>query len=129
MNDQELSLPDGLRRIADVIGVELTLRLVDEHGGVAQHYLPKRPREHHAWARTIGFEAYSALCAALGGERIDIPRAAFRHLKKTAILELLDSGLSLREISRRVRCTERYVHMVAHAAHRGSDSRQVKLFS
>ena len=113
-----------LQELAEAIGVPAALRLAEVYGGQEGCYIPRKPRETHPWADAIGWEAFVALCAAFGGERIDIPRNAAAQSQKARILDLKRQGLPHRQIAARLSCTERYVRMVIHAG----DPRQASLF-
>lgn len=127
--------PDGLRRIADVIGPELALRLAEHDGGLDKVYVPRSPRANHPWMELLGEQALAKLARALGGDRIDIPRGTHIALKKRRIIDLAASGISHRQIAREVRVGERYVRRVLAAGDvpvvkRGKpeDPRQLKMF-
>lgn len=122
--------PDSLIALADAVGAAAALMLCEHHGGTRAWYVARKPKASHPWAQLIGFEAYSALCRKCGGQKIDIPRFAFRTLKKQAILELAASNLPKRQIARQVRCTEGYVQTVlGSAARETTSSRQLNLFA
>lgn len=105
---------ETLRRLAELIGRELTLKLVYECGGIGI-YIPREPRASHAWARSIGPEAWAKVVAAFGGDRIDLPVGRYMYrLAKQEIIELAEQGISHREIASRVRTSERYVRRVLH---------------
>jgi len=123
--------PQGLVEIANIVGTELTLKLVDRYGGVEKYYIPKlrnRVGLKHPWAEILGDEPWKALCKALGGQRINLPRGVYTHLKKRVILELAeDKALSHRTIALRARATETYVRMVLHGL--DTPSGQLDLFN
>jgi hypothetical protein len=124
--DVEGEWPDSLVAIARVAGSEAALQLCDHSGGLSRIYVPKKPRVDHPWAQLIGLEAHAAICKEFGGQQIELPRFRYRGLKKKAILELCDTGISNREIARRTRSTERYVTQVL--ADVRNSKRQLKLF-
>lgn len=117
--------PDGLSRIAKVVGEPATLALVQEYGGTKGVYIPRKPSWSHPWARVLGRERWPLLCQAFGGQQLELPRGAFLHLAKVRILELGDQGLTNKQIALRVGCTMRYVSQVLNMA---QNDRQMKLF-
>lgn len=119
--------PDSLCALADAIGASAALTLCEHFGGTRAWYVARTPKPTHAWAQLIGVEAYGKLCREFGGQKIDIPRFAFRQLKKQAILELAATKLSKRQIALQVRCTEGYVQTVLSGIAR--EHRQLDLFS
>jgi len=123
MGDQVLSMdpntrdwPDQLVTLANIIGNELTLKLVEKFGGVEKYYIPKLKRQrayYHPWVDIIGKDPWVKLCKTLGGQKICLPRGCHLTLKKRLILELAeDKALSHRTIALRVGATETYVRMV-----------------
>lgn len=114
------SWPDVLRRIAELVGDELALELAAREGGLDNFYIPRVADPTHPWAEIVGAEAWAKIVGEYGGERISLPRGMYRDLKKVAILELGEQGLSHREIARRVRVGERYVRRVMGMLEDGS---------
>lgn len=108
-SDQTHTWPVGLRRLAEVIGPAAAVRLADEFGGAEKVYIPKRARIDHDFTAVIGLDRMEALCAEFGGHRIDIPRGAFKDLKKT---QIMDAEGSNREVALRLGVTQRYVRRV-----------------
>ena len=107
--------PQGLQELAGIIGAEAALILAREAGGLKQ-YVPARAKPSHPWARLIGLPALEALCAARGGEQIEIPRGAHLDPLRPQILAMARQGLSRRAIARRLGCTERYARLVCNEA-------------
>jgi hypothetical protein len=136
MSDPTLDTwPDALRRIAEVIGPELALRLAEHDGGLDKVYVPRSPKPSHPWAELLGADALGKLARAFGGERIDIPRGTHIALRKRRIIELATSGMSRRQIARAVGVGERYVRKVLAGGEttiatrsRCEDPRQLKMF-
>ena len=67
-------LPPVLQEIERMIGLELTMKLVERWGGL-NLYIPERMPKNHRLARTIGAEAAQRLSGAYGGDTIIMPRA------------------------------------------------------
>lgn len=113
-----------LQDLAEVIGPVAAVRLAGVYGGQESVYIPKHPRRTHWMVNVIGWDAFCALCAHYGRERIEIPRNAAVETLKRRILEL-EGQVSNREIARRLNCTTRYVRMVLNA---GAATAQGDLF-
>lgn len=119
--------PDLLRRFAEVIGPEATMRFVAYYGGLERIRVPKVARADHTAATLIGLEAWSRICQVWGGETIDVPRGHFVRLRKAEIIDLGEQGLHHREIARRTGTTQRYVRSVL-GRRTAVDPRQTSLF-
>lgn len=115
-NDIDTSTwPDSLVRLAEVVGSEAALKLIDHFGGTRAHYIAREVKPNHPWAQLMGIEAYDALVKEFGGQQIDLPRFHFRQLKKQTIIDLWENtSLSKRQIALKVRATEGYVHTVTN---------------
>lgn len=109
MVDDTRSWPVGLRRLAEVIGPKATVDLADALGGAENVYIPKTPRIDHEITAIIGLDRMEALCAEFGGKQIDIPRGAFKDLKKT---QIMDAEGSNRDVALRLRVSQRYVRRI-----------------
>lgn len=119
--------PDSLVQLAEVVGSEAALKLIDHFGGTRAHYIARDVKPNHPWAQLMGIEAYTALVKAFGGTQIDLPRFHFRELKKRTIIDLWENtDLSKRQIALRVRATEGYVQSVCNQL--TSEPRQLDLF-
>lgn len=119
--------PATLRRIAEIVGADLALRLGEAEGGQEKVYVPKSPSTQHPWRRVLGDQAWARVVAEMGGERIDLPRGSFLNVRKLEILALAEEGLSHRAIARRARVGERYVRRVLEGL-TIEDKNQLKLF-
>lgn len=122
------SLPPMLQRLAELIGTDKTLLLADSFGGLERLYIPHEATTGHLWCSVLTVGEWQKVVAAMGGERVDLPRGVFVELKKVAINELADKGMRHRQIALRVRCSERYVRGVLKGMPTPDDDRQVKLF-
>lgn len=65
-------LPKTLKMVADVIGEDLTMKIVENYAG-HRIYIPVQPTLDWALVGLLGFEAAYALSAKFGGEQIEIP--------------------------------------------------------
>lgn len=122
--------PDVLRRLAELLGGDVALRLANECGGLDKVAIPHAPTPGHLWRKVLDEEQFAKVCAAFGGERIWLPRGRFVQLAKRRILELHEGGASLRQIALQAQCSENYVRRVLGnvGAKRHDDPRQRKLF-
>jgi len=122
-------LPALLRDWAGRIGFEAAMALAEHYGGV-QLYVPtvEHLTPDHPIARTIGMEAAAHLAEHAGGQRYLIPMAVktFDRLLDCAILEDLESGLSVRDVALKRRVHERRVYRIK--AKRDADAIQPGLF-
>jgi hypothetical protein len=121
--------PEGMVQIANIIGTELTIKLVEQYGGVSGYYIPKlktRAGLFNPWAKVIGEDAWRKLCKALGGRRIELPRGSHQRLKKRLILELAEDGkMSHRAIALQAGVTTRYVKIILSGL---DGDKQISLF-
>lgn len=121
--------PDVLRKLAEILGSEVALRLAHTCGGITETRVPLSPTDSHPWKDVLDDEQMAKVCEAFGGERLYLPRGHFLRLAKRQIIELHEQGLGYRQIGLRAGCTERYVRMVLGPdARRRDDPRQGKLF-
>jgi|GEM_PF-1881259 len=117
--------PEGLSRIAVIIGEAETLVLASCYGGTSGTYIPAKATPGHPWSKVLSGDSWKLICAELGGQRVDLPRGCFIKLKKVMILDLNEQGLSQRDIALRARVTMRYVGQVLALVR---DERQVEMF-
>jgi len=101
--------PRALRMIAEVIGPELALELARKAGGIDDVHIPREPTPTHPWAQALGHEHFAALCRALGGQSLNVPRGAFVAWKTREIIELAEQGFTTRQIALRCGVTARHV--------------------
>jgi hypothetical protein len=130
-DDDDLSMwPDQLRELAQLIGRERTLDLADACGGLDKVYIPREPSTSHMWAHVLTPDEWQKVVSAYGGERIDLPRGVFIHVRKLDIMALAEQGVSHRQIALKCRVTERHVRRVLEglAISQVDDQRQGKLF-
>lgn len=121
-------LPPLMQRLVELIGTEKTLLLGERYGGVERLYIPHEPTQGHLWRNVLDEAEWRKVVAAMGGERVDLPRGVFVELKKVQIIELDEQGIPHQHIALRVRCSERYVRDVLGKKRKPVDDRQIKLF-
>ena len=70
----EEGLPESLRELSDVIGLDATLMLVRHFGGI-RLYIPQ-DASGHSLADVLGTEALELLVQVYGGDRLEVPKGA-----------------------------------------------------
>lgn len=99
--------PARLLEVAEVIGADSALLLVEKFGGI-RVYVPSQEMLHHSHhlARELGWDKALTLCQAWGGEHIDVPTLYYAKAKKQRIVNAIGSN---RAIAIRFGVTEAYV--------------------
>ncbi len=121
--------PFTLRGIAQSIGVDGAMSLVEHLGGL-EYYIPVQATEDHELARVLGMSLFQRLARSHGGQRIAIPRDPYASAAKGQIMTLAEQGIDARTIARQVGVTQRYVRRVLElcpSAPKPADPRQLKL--
>jgi len=110
MTTRSESLPESVQQIADVIGRDAALRLVNRlprsyagrrQSGIPMLYVPRLLSPDHSLVQLIGFPAAQKLVRAFGGE-ILYPAACIdvvRHARNREIVRLLNDGWDERVIA------------------------------
>jgi len=101
--------PQSLIEIAEIIGPEATLKLVEAYRGQDFCYVPKRITEKSALVQIIGIEAATKLSQAAAGDKIFMPELAVAKSRKQLIAEA--EGTTA-EIARRYNVSARWVREV-----------------
>lgn len=120
-------LPPILQDLVELIGLPLTMKLVEAHGGT-RLFVPKRDvAEDHPLARLLGSEAAQKLIEAYGGEEhFDIPfgERALKAVRKAQI-RAKRPYTSARLLALEYRTSERNIRLICGEV---VDDRQVSLF-
>lgn len=116
----------GAERLVDVIGADSTTRLIERFGGELRIYVPQKPSTSHRWLAVLSPVEFARVCKEFGGKHISLPKHATVELKKRRILEMLEAGVSVRNVAKACDTSERYVYSVASGL--GPDPRQLNLF-
>jgi hypothetical protein len=103
-----------LNDLVGLIGLDGASRLIAAFGGI-YIYVPHTPGPDDTLSETIGHDAALRLAKIYGGDRIDVPNPPPR---RTQIIELRASGVSIDVIARSLRCTRRRVFQVLAEARR-----------
>ena len=125
-------LPDSLREMVDVIGLEAVIRLVEHFGGIRVRIPsdPRRIHEGHPLARAVGIEAARKLGEAYAGLEITVPRAAaaLRALRNQEIHRLhTEEGWPAHRLARKYQLHEYTIYTIL-SAYRPADDSQGTLF-
>jgi hypothetical protein len=131
VSDVRRLVPAQVAELADLIGMDATLALVREHGGLI-FYVPKYPGAEHPLRALIG-GALDTLSEIYGNEQLRLPRCArwLVEQRRAAVLERLRAGKSIMTVAREFKMTMRHVWRIK--AHGGvedaADPEQLDLFS
>ena len=108
-------LPPLARELAECLGLDATLTLVQQWGG-ARVWVPAAPSP--AWVELLGAEAAAALCGRFALEQLDVPRcvAQVRAARDRAIVAALAEGKTLNEVALAFRLTRRQIVNIQLAA-------------
>lgn len=112
--------PAELAFLTDRIGAEMTLRLIEQHGGTRLH-VAKAPTPGSKLARDIGHDAALALAKVWGGDYLKVPLA-----REWRARVYQSRGGSYAKIARRLGVTEGTVWGYLNQA--GMTNRQADLF-
>ncbi len=103
-------LPDSAREIADAVGLDAAMRLIDAYGG-SMLYVPKEPTAE--LRQIMGAAAAATFCDLFyaGSDRLSLPRCAraMRAVLHRQICAAYNQGATAGELARHYRCTERWV--------------------
>ena len=121
-------LPGVVGELAELLGVDKALALVEAYGGV-QLYVPQTMTADHRLVKMIGPEAAGKLSDRYGGELIrSIPRCAayVRSARDQEIRTRYTGGESAMALARAYAVTERQIWRIV-SADSGPDPRQGRL--
>lgn len=112
-SNQRQELPDSLAEIADVVGLEGALKLVEQCGGT-RIFIPRKVGVQHQLANLLGFEQARRMSQHFGGETISIVRAAaaLRKRRNLEIISRYDGGEGVRVLARAYQLTERHIYAI-----------------
>jgi hypothetical protein len=103
-----------LKDLVSLIGNQGAARLIAAFGGM-RVYVPHSPEPDDTLSENIGHETAVMLSQVYGGDRIDIPNPTPR---RSRIIELRATGVSIDVIARSLRGTRRRVFQVLAEARR-----------
>lgn len=109
--DQSL-LPVILQEICGLIGIQATMAIVQEYGGL-RLYVPQEIPQDHPLMRLVGVCNAIAIVDEFGGLTLEIPRAeaAIRRVRDTEI-RTMSAALSHRELAIKYKTTERHIRRI-----------------
>ena len=121
----DASLPESLREIAELVGVDGAMALARRWGGRRLYVPTVMPDITHPIADVLGLDKAHALAACFGGQRLLIPQAAaFQRLQRDQEIERQHAdGVPVSEIAERFGVSERQVFAIL-ARVRGSGERR-----
>jgi|GEM_PF-3512854 len=123
-------LPESLGRMAQLIGIDNTLAMVDRFGGTSV-YIPTVDRcsEDHELADIIGYFELRKLAMEHGPRRLEIPlaHAMMRRIRDMRIHDLA-RHMTHKSIARRFRMTERTVRNICAQSTNAPAIKQRDLF-
>lgn len=95
-------LPLFYREAAEAAGIEVALRLAEDHGGTAI-YFPRTANDEHWLVKKFGRQTADVLCARFGPGNVTLPCSPDRGLKgmQRRAERAIDEGLSANEAARR----------------------------
>lgn len=104
-------LPQTLRDLVDLIGLEPALNLATHYSGVSV-YIPQNPHSGHPLVAIVGLENLQKLSEMYAQEYIKLPNTCAYKLKHQMVRDLSDQGASIRNIARETGYTSRRVEQL-----------------
>lgn len=107
-------LPERLQEIVRLIGLPLTLRLVERFGGL-RIYIPAEATPEHHLAELLGMDAFAKLCKEYSadghGLRFELPNAkrSLAAVRNAQIRDEFSSHKSIRDLAAEHKLTERHI--------------------
>lgn len=122
-------LPESIQEMIDVIGLQATLLIVEERGGI-RLCVPTKVKSDNWLTQLIGTEAMIKLVDYYSGEEIDIARcaSAIKAAQDQKIFEKLKAGVSQAKLAREFGYTERGIRKLKKRLEEMSRYDQVSLF-
>ena len=85
------AMPALFQQIYNLVGAEGMEAFIARYAGMEKVYIPKKVTGSEL-AKAIGDEAAGKIIAAMGGQRVDVPKGRYREgVKKTKIFALKDN--------------------------------------
>lgn len=112
MNFTLNDLPKSLRDVAELIGPQAALKLVEHFGGATAVYVPYQIESDHQLAVALGLPAARKLAAYYGGDNLrNIPRCALglRRIRNAEIRRCHRAGRPASKLALEFGLTERQV--------------------
>lgn len=123
-------LPESMREMISVIGLDDTMTIVDERGGI-QLWLPSRPKTDHWLYTTIGKAQFQKLTEYYGSGYLDIPRCAkaLQKLKEEQIVAAREDGETMFSLAQKHDMTVRGVRKLLARVKTEKPDNQIDLFN
>lgn len=118
------SLPASVRDIAETLGLEIVIRLVEHFGGVELRIPHKLHPDHKLMV--LGLDHAQALCEYCPGDTILVPVSLTARTNSKSVQDLEDKGLKRWEIARELGITQRHVRRLANSS--CEDPNQMSMF-
>lgn len=106
-------LPASLQDMAEVIGDDDTMKLVENYGGT-RIFVPHRMGAQHKLATLLGLEQARKLSNVFGGEALTIAQCSklFKYKRNEEIRKKYDEGVSITVMVREYGITERQIYAI-----------------
>lgn len=106
-------LPEPIRELAELIGIEGVLRLLKWRGGTILS-VPQRPGPRHPISEKLGPLAAAQLAERCGGNKLNLPtlHAAVRPLRDRAIRAEFDAGRPINDLVQRFGLGQRRIREI-----------------
>ncbi|MCV6587530.1 MAG: hypothetical protein OIF57_00685 [Marinobacterium sp.] len=110
-------LPESLRELAEIIGLEYALVMADMFPGVPV-YIPANCREDHPVAAAIGLENFRKVIYYYGGDTLKLAKsdAVRRQIKHKRAQLLKKSGMTNRQIAAELDYSQRHIERIISRA-------------
>lgn len=103
-------LPHSIQQLLDVLSINSVIVLIQVYGG-SRLIVPKTADPNHELALLIGYDELKRFCEAYKSLVISLPRClkAINFVRDNAILKDKRAGLTIAELARQYRLTERNI--------------------
>jgi len=106
-------LPRRTAELADVVGLQAALKLVELRGG-RRVWAPKKSREDHWLVEHIGLDAFRKLCQHYGDTSLELDMC--KGLKRAIVVAEYERGVPVSKLAETYGCTERNIRRMTVAA-------------
>lgn len=117
-------LPASVRDIAETLGLEIVIKLVEHFGGVELR-IPHKLHDSHK-LMVMGIDHATQLCEYCPEDTIFVPVSLNARPNTRTVQQLEDQGLKRWEIARELGITQRHVRRLANSSYEDPD--QINMF-
>lgn len=112
-NPNRDKIPASLQEIAEVVGDDNAMKMVQAYGGT-RVFVPQSVGAQHKLSTLLGFEQAKKLSRTFGGEPLTIARCTMllKHRRNEEIRKKYDEGASVHELVREYGLTERRIYSI-----------------